>query len=194
NQVGSSVGYIQRDNSGVGNPSSLVAAPITDGTNGTPRTGKETRPRNVGVKYIIKAWNESFNLAGFANASSNANGLVAPRKGQYNLQFSSTPAGWSLTRAVGLYYQDQDGSHRLKFNIVASVTSGTGLQATITGVTFKNIANYNPACAALSTSSSNPAAGYCLANTGTVGVNTATNQTAFCISGDVELESKPTWA
>ncbi|HEY9664438.1 MAG TPA: phage tail protein [Allocoleopsis sp.] len=76
NQVGSTVGYIQRDNSGVGNPSSLVAAPITDGTNGTPRTGKETRPRNVGVKYIIKAWNESFNLAGFAEATATQMGLV----------------------------------------------------------------------------------------------------------------------
>jgi microcystin-dependent protein len=29
-------------------------APMTDGINGTPRTGAETRPVNVGVKYIIK--------------------------------------------------------------------------------------------------------------------------------------------
>lgn len=31
-----------------------VTAPITDGTNGTPRTGAETRPRNVALMYIIK--------------------------------------------------------------------------------------------------------------------------------------------
>lgn len=51
-------------------------AAITDGTNGTPRTGKETRPRNVGVKYIIKAWDESFNLAGFAIAQAGLSGLI----------------------------------------------------------------------------------------------------------------------
>jgi microcystin-dependent protein len=53
-----------------------TGVPITDGTNGTPRTGKETRPRNVGVKYIIKAWDESFNLAGFAEATATSMGLV----------------------------------------------------------------------------------------------------------------------
>lgn len=53
-----------------------VTAPSTDGTNGTPRTGKETRPRNVGVKFIIKAWDESFNLAGFAEATADRMGLV----------------------------------------------------------------------------------------------------------------------
>lgn len=31
-----------------------VTNPITDGTNGTPRTGNETRPVNYGVNYIIK--------------------------------------------------------------------------------------------------------------------------------------------
>lgn len=32
-----------------------VQSPITDGTNGTPRTGLETAPRNVGMNYVIKA-------------------------------------------------------------------------------------------------------------------------------------------
>lgn len=31
-----------------------VQGPVTDGTNGTPRTGSETRPKNVYVLYIIK--------------------------------------------------------------------------------------------------------------------------------------------
>ena len=31
-----------------------VFDPITDGSNGTPRTGDETRPFNAGVKYCIK--------------------------------------------------------------------------------------------------------------------------------------------
>lgn len=31
-----------------------VGSPTTDGTNGTPRTGTDTRPQNVGVNYFIK--------------------------------------------------------------------------------------------------------------------------------------------
>lgn len=31
-----------------------VKSPVTDTVNGTPRTGAETRPANVGVNYIIK--------------------------------------------------------------------------------------------------------------------------------------------
>jgi hypothetical protein len=64
-------------NQGTAEISGSVTGPITDGTNGTPRTGKETRPRNVGVKYIIKAWDESFNLAGFGLATQTASGLVS---------------------------------------------------------------------------------------------------------------------
>jgi hypothetical protein len=33
---------------------SLTGPPITDGTNGDPRTGDETRPFAAGVTYIIK--------------------------------------------------------------------------------------------------------------------------------------------
>jgi hypothetical protein len=32
----------------------LVTGPITDGVNGDPRSGDETRPVNYGVQYIIK--------------------------------------------------------------------------------------------------------------------------------------------
>lgn len=31
-----------------------VGSPTTDGTNGTPRTGLDTRPQNIGVNYFIK--------------------------------------------------------------------------------------------------------------------------------------------
>jgi microcystin-dependent protein len=33
---------------------SIVNDPVSDGVNGTPRTGDETRPANYGVNYIIK--------------------------------------------------------------------------------------------------------------------------------------------
>ena len=37
-----------------GDPFGTVLDPVTDGTNGTPRTGPETRPRNVALMYCIK--------------------------------------------------------------------------------------------------------------------------------------------
>ena len=47
---GVSFGQQQSDN-----PSPIwTGSPASDGTNGTPRTGQETRPQNVSVNYIIK--------------------------------------------------------------------------------------------------------------------------------------------
>ncbi|HLA49787.1 MAG TPA: phage tail protein [Thermodesulfovibrionia bacterium] len=37
-----------------GASSTNIVAPVTDGTNGTPRTSSESRPKNAGVLYIIK--------------------------------------------------------------------------------------------------------------------------------------------
>jgi len=39
---------------GVGTSTSFASTTVTDGTNGTPRTGDETRPFAAGVTYIIK--------------------------------------------------------------------------------------------------------------------------------------------
>jgi microcystin-dependent protein len=40
--------------SGSAGPGNVVGVPKSDGVNGTPRTGPETRPKNVAVNYIIK--------------------------------------------------------------------------------------------------------------------------------------------
>jgi len=40
--------------SGTGTSAALVKDPVTDGTNGTPRTATETRPRNVALLACIK--------------------------------------------------------------------------------------------------------------------------------------------
>jgi hypothetical protein len=133
---------------------------------------------------------------GFGLASSTASGLVQPRKGQYSLTVSSSVA-FSSYNAVGVYYQDQDGNHRLKFNISGIVASGarTGTTLTITGVTFKNRTSYYQACAAFNDAANGACAAYANLNAATITVNHASATTAFYgVSGDVELDSKPSWA
>jgi microcystin-dependent protein len=87
--------------------------PVTDGTNGTPRLGKETRPRSVGVKYIVKAWDESFNLAGFAAASQTQTGFVTDAV-QTLGGVKTFADGLKLDDAAGQatlnYYQEDDTS------------------------------------------------------------------------------------
>lgn len=46
--LGDSSGGLEKANIGP------VGVPITDGTNGTPRTGTETRTNSIGINYIIK--------------------------------------------------------------------------------------------------------------------------------------------
>lgn len=45
----------------VGTPSAQKFPPVTDGVNGTPRIGSETRGRNLAVMWCIKAWNAPIN-------------------------------------------------------------------------------------------------------------------------------------
>lgn len=136
--------------------------------------------------------------AGILKANSVDTGLVAPRKGQTSLMVTSTQAGWVQTRAVGIYYQDQDGNHRLKFNLDGSHTTATvtSLTLTIAGVTFKNASSVQ-ACAGFyrGTGAVVPRV-FANPNTSNINVDSAsaTGTSGMMVSGDVELDSKPSWA
>lgn len=55
NTTGSATPLPQPVSAGSSGPEYMIANyPRTDGTNGTPRYGTETRPQNIGVKYCIK--------------------------------------------------------------------------------------------------------------------------------------------
>ena len=108
--------------------------------------------------------------------------------------FSSTPAGWSLTRAVFVPYKSINGEWRMTFNIVASTDTGTTPSVTIDGVTFKNTFAFNQALVVDSGNQSFTARAEALNNTGTISVQKSGSTPIFRVSGDVELESIPTWA
>lgn len=135
-------------------------------------------------------------------ANPTTQGVVRPRKGQFQATVTSGQAGWSTRRASVIYYQDQDGNHRLKFNINGSFTSATvsSITATVSGVTFKNLSGfYQPVSAMISGAGTSPALIGCYAapnssNIAISAVSAAANMDTLSVSGDVELESKPSWA
>lgn len=136
---------------------------------------------------------------GFGLASSTSSGLIQPRKGQFQMTVTSAISGWTTVRASGIYYQDQEGNHRIKFNLSGSISSQTlngGTSITIVGVVFKNISNFEQPCAGYNSGTSPLTYAFTNANTGNITVSAVASASAnrIGVSGDVELESKPTWA
>ncbi len=113
---------------------------------------------------------------------------------QYDLTVTGT--NWTTTRAVGVVYKCASGQYRLRFNIRGTVSSAsrTTYQIILDGVTFKNITNFiQPIIAypdALVSLQS-----YCNYGNGNITINhSSATTTNYMFSGDVELESKPSWA
>lgn len=105
--------------------------------------------------------------------------------------------GFSVGRAVFVPYQTQDGTWRLKFNMYYAFTSATVTAVTVSvnGVTFKNSSFYSQAFSVAPSVSTTITNGYVTPNTGNMTASvTSSTQTGFGISGDIELDSKPTWA
>ena len=102
-------------------PRNLTGAFVSDGVNGVPRVGSETRARNLAVMWCIKAWNAPINqgnidiaallpLAAQATEinqgtakvatpaqmldSANDAVMVTPKKLRLGFQFSPTPTGY----------------------------------------------------------------------------------------------------
>lgn len=103
----------------------------------------------------------------------------------------------SVTRAVLIPYQTQDGNWRLKFNINFVLPSATRTTASvfINGVTS---ATYNQATSSSAvTSTATNIWSLCYASTNPVRIQSlhaSAATTEYIYSGDIELASKPTWA
>ena len=109
----------------------------------------------------------------------------------YNGGNAPTVSG-TVIRAVFSPYQTQGGSWRLKFNICTNLTITSSPSITVNGVVFRNTTNYFQA---VSFSGANAAAGsiYVTPNSNIISGLTTADITSFSVSGDVELESKPSW-
>jgi hypothetical protein len=93
-------------------------------------------------------------------------------------------------------YQMADGSWRMKFNIgVVFAANQISSTLTVTGITFKSSGAIAYQSASVANNSA-PAAvqGICDNTTNTIRFFSASGATIWGISGDVELDSKPTWA
>jgi hypothetical protein len=112
-------------------------------------------------------------------------------------QYSLTVTGvnWTTSRAVGVPYQTLDGTWRLRFNIVGTDTATSSNTYTITGVTFKTVTGGQTGAA--STSGSARSRGTLTIGSGVSTMvaiaDAAVTLGTVILSGDVELDSKPTF-
>ena len=107
-----------------------------------------------------------------------------------------TPSTGTLSRAVFVPYRTVDGAPRCILNITVTSMTGSSSTVTITGLTSVN-AGLRQAIGTGTTSapSTRNINAYIAANTSIITVNTDdTTLSTVALSGDIELESWPTWA
>jgi hypothetical protein len=129
------------------------------------------------------AGNTKLGLMQYLGDGTTYNGGIAP---------TLSGTGLATTRAVFVPYQMSNGTWRLKFNFRVTATSTTGLTITVNGVIFKNVANFFQAVT--NYPGGNYGRGLATPNTGQITLSSDLSTTAYSATGDVELESKPTWA
>jgi len=112
-----------------------------------------------------------------------------------DLTFNNTPTGWTERWAYVIFYSDNAGNWRMKFNIGAGITSTTGkVSVGIDGVQFANVgqATGNQPIAFTDNTTGLQKEGGVEGDTNTIAVDLDGSRSFFLVSGDVALESKPT--
>jgi hypothetical protein len=108
---------------------------------------------------------------------------------QYTLTVTGTD--WTTSRAVGMPYKTIDGAWRLTFNIYGTLSAASSKALTVAGVVFKT--GGDQASSVKGDSASGWGIAYCNTGTGIIAVYLNASVAGFCVSGDVELGSKPTF-
>ncbi|MEN7982617.1 MAG: hypothetical protein ABFQ65_04170, partial [Nanoarchaeota archaeon] len=147
---------------------------LADGTSGTVNLTNQF----INGEQVMKQY--------YANSSDGP--------GSFNITNSSTGV-WTTTRGVMIPYKDKDGNWRMRFNVGGTTSSSA---RTVYTITIEGI-NFSSSIQSITTSG-NDAVGTTSGRTSS-GTNTmssfhasSSNTTSYRYSGDVELESKPTWA
>lgn len=114
---------------------------------------------------------------------------------QYNLTVTSGSGTWTTTRAVAVPYLTLDNTWRVRFNFAGSFSVGVTSPRFTVNLTFKSTSGYNQA---LCVGNSAVAGGIMAFTVPTVASNNIITESVqaaggWFISGDVELESKPTF-
>lgn len=146
-----------------------------------------------------------FNMANLDNATATRLGHKTYAHGtNYNGGNAPTvtlfAGGGSLTSVQAanfIPYQMQDLSWRMKFNfaVTLSATPRTSVTIAVNGITSKNIASYNQAVVSYNVNGGVVAESSIDPNTNKFVSNYAsTNTSRHYFSGDIDLDSKPTWA
>jgi hypothetical protein len=106
-----------------------------------------------------------------------------------------TATNGTLVRGVFIPYKTSDGSWRLRFNLNMTFSPAVSAPTvTIAGVTFKNVSGYAPPVVCNTPGANVQGQAGVSPNSGSIGSGTASTVSSWGLSGDVELESKPTWA
>lgn len=119
---------------------------------------------------------------------------ITKRTAQYDL--TVTAANFTSARAVAIAYADSVGKWRMAFNLQGSITgTPTLITLAVTDVVFKS--GFYQACSIVVETGGTYLAWDALtsSNTGDIVCNAVSGGATFVVvSGDVELESEPTWA
>lgn len=166
---------------------------------GTGASGKVKTVYFKDVLIRISDWiGQAQSAYGAGLATSAKPGLVY-RSNETTITVSCAQAGFATTRAVATAYMDNNSVWRMTFNLVGTFTSAsvTAITVSITGTVFKTgfgqaVNGYIGGGGSAGFQSAATSSG-----TGNISVNyaaTFTTATSVGVSGDVELDAKPSWA
>ena len=130
----------------------------------------------------------SLDPANMSDADATRLGLRLYTEADVTLAVS--PAGWSTDYIHLRPYQMHDGSWRLTFNIRGTFTPTTSYSLEITGLSFSK----NQAVTTYGNSSSASYRGIAGATPNQILIQTDVSLSSNAISGDIIIDSKPTWA
>lgn len=102
----------------------------------------------------------------------------------------------SVTRALFIPYQMQDGTWRMRFTFLVVTSSVSSVAVSVNGITSKNIGAWEQAVTAVQTNGAFPLSyGYIAPNSSQFNLAIASSAaTTWGATGDIELNAKPTWA